>query len=89
MLNTMLHFDAGSAGKKNGRGCYSKKTCSVLLFFHQICVLCGSVLDNPRKSVKLKQELVLKPQEIVASENLDPKGYLCNDNLLQIGKQIF
>lgn len=46
----------------------------------QKCVLCGSVLDNPRKRVKLKQELVSKLQEIVASENLDPEGYLCNDN---------
>ena len=44
------------------------------------CVLCGSELDNPRKRVKLKQELVLKLQEIVASEELDPEGYLCNDN---------
>ena len=37
----------------------------------QKCVLCRSVLDNPRKRIKLKQELVSKLQEIVASENLD------------------
>ena len=46
----------------------------------QKCVLCGSVLDNQRNRVKLKQELVSKLQEIVVSENLDPEGNLCNDN---------
>ena len=44
------------------------------------CVVCGSCLDDPRKRVKLKKELVSKLQEIVASENFDPEGYLCNNN---------
>ena len=44
------------------------------------CAVCGTFLDDPRKRVKLKKELALKLQEIVASENLDPEGYLCNNN---------
>ena len=46
----------------------------------QKCAVCGSFLDDPRKRVKLKKYLALKLQEIVASENLDPEGYLCNNN---------
>ena len=46
----------------------------------QKCAVCGSFLDDPRKRVKLKKDLALKLQEIVASENLDPEGYLCNNN---------
>ena len=42
--------------------------------------MCGSFLDDPRKRVKLKKELASKLGEIVVSENLDPEGYLCNDN---------
>ena len=40
----------------------------------QKCVVCGSFLDDPRKRVKLKKELVSNLQEIVASETLDPEG---------------
>ena len=37
-------------------------------------------LDSSRRSVKLKQELVSKLQEIVASvQDSRHKGYLCND----------
>lgn len=46
----------------------------------QKCAVCGSFLDDPRKRVKLRKDLALKLQEIVASENLDPEGYLCNNN---------
>ena len=46
----------------------------------QKCAVSGSFLDDPRKRVKLKKDLALKLQEIVASENLDPEGYLCNNN---------
>ena len=46
----------------------------------QKCAVCGTFLDDPRKRVKLKKDLALKLQEIVASENLDPEGYLCNNN---------
>ena len=35
-------------------------------------------LDSSRKNVKLKQELVSKLQEIVASKNLDTKGMFLN-----------
>ena len=42
----------------------------------QKCAVCGTFLDDPRKRVKLKKDLALKLQEIVASENLDPEGYL-------------
>ena len=43
------------------------------------CAVCGTFLHDPRKRVKLKKR-PLKLQEIVASENLDPEGYLCNNN---------
>ena len=39
----------------------------------QKCAICGSFLDDPRKRVKLKKDLALKLQEIVASENLHPE----------------
>ena len=41
--------------------------------------MCVNVLYNPRKRVKLKEELFSKVQEIVSSENIDPEGFLCND----------
>ena len=42
----------------------------------------GSFLDDPRRRARLKKDRDpdLKLQEIVSSENLDPEGYLCNDD---------
>ena len=57
-----------------------KKTVRSSFSSGKKCAVCGTFLDDPRKRVKLKKELALKLQEIVASENLDPEGYLCNNN---------
>ena len=43
------------------------------------CVICGNVLQDSRKRVKLQHELFVKLQEILSSENLAQEGYLCND----------
>ena len=45
------------------------------------CALCGNALASSVKSVKLKQEVVSKLQEIVASRNLDTKGIFANYKL--------
>ena len=70
---TMLQFDADSAGK-NGGGCNSirKNLFGPPFLPVKNVFLCGSLLDNPRKRVKLKQKLLSKLQKVVASENLDP-----------------
>ena len=69
-----------SAGKKMAEAVTPKKPVRSSFSSSQKCAVCGSFLDDPRKRVKLKKDLALKLQEIIASENLDPEGYLCNNN---------
>ena len=42
------------------------------------------IWDNPMKSVKLKQKLVSKLQEIVATKNLDPNNIFAGINLFVV-----
>lgn len=55
---------------------------------HQ-CVLCGNALENSRKRVKLTPGLLAKVHEIVASENLDPAGYICNNTCYKASIKYF
>ena len=46
------------------------------------------IWDNPMKNVKLKQKLVSKLQEIVATKNLDPNNIFASINLFVVLKSV-